>query len=84
MTLVSGVQYKIIAASGKALTMSSTTNTTIAALSTYTGASDQLWAFWPTGAGSYSVVNVGTGMVLDDNGTGAGVHPDRVVIQYGH
>jgi hypothetical protein len=71
VTLVSGVQYKIIAASGAALTMSSMPNSTIAALSGYTGANDQLWVFWPSGNGSaYGIVNVGTGLAADDHGGG--------------
>jgi len=72
VTLVSGVQYKILAANGTALTMSSTPNTNIAGLAAYTGASTQLWVFWPMGSGAYSVINVSTGMVLDSNGGGAG------------
>ena len=55
--------------------MSSATDTTIAGLSSYTGASDQLWVFWPTGLGAHWIVNVGTGMALDDHGGGGiGVH----------
>jgi hypothetical protein len=70
VSLVSGQEYKILSASGEALTMSATQDTTIAGISSYTGSTDQLWVFWPTGLGSYSVVNVGTAMALDDNGGG--------------
>jgi hypothetical protein len=75
VTLVSGVEYKVVAASGAALTMSATPNATIAALSSYTGASDQLWVFWPSGNGlAYGIINVGIGMALDDHaGGGLGV-----------
>jgi hypothetical protein len=68
--LVSDATYEILSTSGEALTMTSAANTTLAGLSTYAGSSDQLWAFWPTGLGSYWVVNVGTGMALDDHGGG--------------
>jgi hypothetical protein len=69
--LVSGVQYSILAASGAALTMSSTPNATFAPLSSYTGADNQLFVFWPQGNGSaYSIINVGTGMAVDDHGGG--------------
>jgi Ricin-type beta-trefoil lectin domain-like len=67
---VSGQGYKILSASHEALTMSAALDTTIAGLSSYTGSSDQLWVFWPTGLGPYWVVNVGTGMALDDHGGG--------------
>jgi hypothetical protein len=71
VTLVSGSEYKILGASGYALT-SDTTSGALAALSSYTGASNQLWSFAPVGGGTYSVVNAGTGLLLDDNGGGAG------------
>jgi hypothetical protein len=34
---------------------------------------DQLWTFVSAGGGGYYVVNVGTGLLLDDNSGGAGV-----------
>lgn len=73
VTQVSGVQYKIIAANGTALTMSATPNTTLAGLASYTGATTQLWVFWPATSSTYLLINVGTGMVLDDSGGGAAV-----------
>jgi hypothetical protein len=72
VTLVSGFEYKIISPNGAALT-SGTSNGLLAAPSSYTGAVDQLWTFVSAGGGSYHVVNVGTGLVLDDNSGGAGV-----------
>ena len=71
VTLVGSSEYKIVSASGYALT-SGTGNGTIAALSSYTGASNQLWSFAAIGGNTYGVVNVGTGLVLDDHGGGAG------------
>ena len=70
VTLVSGVQYKIIGAGGAALT-TTTGNGTIANLSAYTGASDQLWVFVPNGS-TYNVINVGSYLALDDGAGGAG------------
>jgi hypothetical protein len=71
ITRVSGVQYSIIAASGAALTVSSTPNITIAALSSYTGADSQLFIIWPSGNGSsYGLVNVGSLLCVDDHGGG--------------
>jgi hypothetical protein len=71
VTLVSGSDYRIISSSGYALT-SGTTNGTLAALSSYTGAANQLWWFAPAGGGAYSLVSAGTRLVLDDNGGSGG------------
>ena len=70
VTNVSGTLYEIASASAYALT-SGTGNGTIAALSVYTGASNQLWSFSPT-VGGYSVVNAGSGLLLDAAGGGQG------------
>ena len=75
VTLVSGVQYSIIGDGGAALT-ATTGNGPIANLSTYTGASDQLWVFVPNGS-TYNVINVGSYMVLADNGGGQGVQDQQ-------
>ncbi len=78
VTNVSGVQYKILAANGQALTMTSSSNTTLAGLASYTGSTSQLWTFWSAGSGQYYVLNVGQGMALDNNnGGGAGVQLDQ-------
>jgi hypothetical protein len=69
--LVGTSAYKILGSSGYALT-SSASKGQIAGLSTYTGNADQLWNFAANGRGTYYVINVGTGLLLDDNGTGAG------------
>jgi hypothetical protein len=72
VTLVSGFEYKIIGPNGTALT-SGTSNGSLAPPSSYTGAVDQLWTFVSAAGGGYYVVNVGTGLLLDDNSGGAGV-----------
>jgi hypothetical protein len=41
-------------------------------LASYTGATSQLWSFAPIDDGSYFVVNVGSDLLLDDNGGAAG------------
>ena len=71
VTLLGGSEYKIISASGYALT-SDSANGNLASLSSYTGAGNQLWSFAAIGGNTYGVVNVGTGLLLDDNGGGAG------------
>ena len=75
VTLVSGVQYKIIGTSGAALT-ATTANGYLANLSTYTGASNQLWVFVPSGS-SYNVINVGSYIALDDDNGGLGVQVNQ-------
>ena len=71
VTLVSGVQYKIIGDGGAALT-ATTGNGQLPTLSAYTGGSDQLWVFVPNGS-SYNVINVGSYVALDDDSGGQGV-----------
>ena len=71
VTLVSGVQYKIIGDGGAALT-ATTGNGHIANLAAYTGASNQLWVFVPNGS-TYNVINVGSYLALDDGSGGNGV-----------
>jgi hypothetical protein len=71
VTLVSGVQYKIIGDGGVALTASAG-NGQLPTLSAYTGATSQLWVFVPHGS-SYYVINVGFYVALDDAGGGKGL-----------
>ena len=71
VTLVSGVQYKIIGDGGAALT-ATTGEGLLAAMTAYTGASNQLWVFVPNGS-TYSLVNVGSYLALDDDFGGNGL-----------
>ena len=75
VTLVSGVQYKIIGDGSAALT-ATTGNGPLANLSAYTGASDQLWVFVPNGS-TYNVINVGSYMALADASGGSGVQDQQ-------
>jgi hypothetical protein len=72
VTLVSGLEYKIISAniSAGALTAGSSEGT-IASLSSYSDLPSQLWVIQQNGSSGYNVVNVGGGLVLDDNNGGS-------------
>jgi hypothetical protein len=70
ITNITALEYEISSVSGYVLT-SGTMEGEIAGLSSYTGASDQLWGFSPV-SGRYSVYNIGTGLRLDSNGGGLG------------
>lgn len=70
VTLVNGLEYKIIAASGAALTATGS-NGTIAPLSSYTGVAGQLWVIQPNGS-TYNLLNVDSSLALDDNSGGSG------------
>jgi hypothetical protein len=76
VALVSGSRYEIIAASGAALTATGNSGSIgmIGALSSYTGTDNQLWKFVPAGS-YYNLMNVGTGLALDDHYGDSGVVP---------
>jgi len=70
ITSVGGGGHKLISvASGLAVTTAGTYSQLV--LQTYTGASNQLWSFMPTG-NYYNLISVGSGEAMDDWGAGSG------------